>query len=406
MKAVRVFWIAAALVAAAAWPSAVSADAGGVRASRRVVFYVDVGNLVPGPSYLRNLPRVRPTGVLMFDDGSWVLKKLRWSSWGGPVARATGISSASNCKPNCAKGKRTNHRIKFVVSHRRHLFGRTVYACYQLTDPKAPETDQHDCLKHAYGHQYVYTPVAESPLHLSDFLSPVGVKVEVGHELASARCSKETINIHGKMTVRFVLHGHVTCREARRTMRRYARAIVQGRCPTEICTQVTFPGGWTCSTAIPTQQGPHRPTWSCDRPRASFDVYKVRHHRRPGSPRHLSQFLSPDRKIWCVLDNGPGLREAYCGYDDNRSAPSQEYAAILHPNGKLVTCAWHPPQSGLRACVQNWNPSATVLRSGHVDVIYQYRCQATRAAITCTVDTGRGKGKGFTITDTGVTRVP
>lgn len=221
----------------------------------------------------------------MFQDGSWVLKKLHWSSWGGPVARATGISSSSNCIPNCAKGKRTNHRIRFVVSHRRHLFGRTVYACYQLTDPKAPETDRHYCLKHAYGHQYAYAPVA-------------------------------------------------------------------------------------------------------------------------GSPRHLSEFLSPDRKIWCVLNNGPGLREADCVYAAHRSVPSQEYGAVLHPNGKLVTCAWHPGQNPLDVCVQAWNPSATVLRSGHVDVIYQYRCQATRTAITCTVDTGRGKGKGFRISGTGVTPIP
>jgi hypothetical protein len=47
-----------------------------------------------------------------------------------------------------------------------------------------------------------------------------------------------------------------------------------------------------------------------------------------------------------------------------------------------------------------------VLRSGHVDVVYQYRCQATSTAITCKVDTGSGKGKGFTISDTGVTPIP
>ena len=47
-----------------------------------------------------------------------------------------------------------------------------------------------------------------------------------------------------------------------------------------------------------------------------------------------------------------------------------------------------------------------MLKSGKVDLIYQYRCQATRTAITCTVDTGKGKGKGFTISDTGVTPIP
>jgi hypothetical protein len=284
MKARRLI-LMAVLVATAAWLSAGSADAGGTPASGQVVFYPDVANLVPGTSYNKQVPSVRPSLVLMFQDGSWVIKKLRWSSWGGPVARASGISSASNCKPNCAQGKRTNDAVQFVLSQRRHLFGRTVYACYQLTDPKAPPIDQRDCLKHSYGSQYYYSLVA-------------------------------------------------------------------------------------------------------------------------GSPLHLSAFLSPDRKIWCVLNDTPGVREADCFYDANRFTGGQEYSANLRPNGQLVTCAWQPSQSGLDACVQNWDPSAAVLKSGKVDVIYQYHCQATRTAITCTVDTGKGKGKGFTITDTGVTPIP
>jgi hypothetical protein len=284
VKAGRLFLIAVALVAAVAWRSARTADAGGARASGQVVFYADVANLVPGPSYNKNAPHVRPRLVLMFENGAWVIEKLRWSSWGGPVARATGISSASNCTPNCAQGKRTNDPVQFVLSHPRHLFGRTVYACYQLTDAKAPPTDQHDCLKHTRGNQYYYSAVA-------------------------------------------------------------------------------------------------------------------------GSPLHLSEFLSPDRKIWCVLGDRPGVREADCFYDANRFTGGQEYSATLHADGQLVTCAWQPSQSGVDACVQNWDPSAPVLKSGRVDVIYEYRCHATSTAITCTVDTGKGKGKGFTITDTGVTPI-
>jgi hypothetical protein len=281
----RLLLIAAALVATTVWWSGGLADASGARASGQVVFYSDVAELAPGASQeLQNVPSVRPSEVLMFQDGSWVIEKLRWSSWGGSVARATGISSASNCKPNCAQGKRTHDPVRFVLSQRRHLFGRTVYACYQLTDPKAPATDQHDCLGHAHGNEYGYAPVA-------------------------------------------------------------------------------------------------------------------------GSPLHLSAFLSPDRKTWCVLGDSAGDRQADCFYDANRSAASQEYSASLHSSGHLVSCAWQPSQTGLAACVQNWDPSATVLRSGHVDVIYQYRCQATSTAITCKVDTGSGKGKGFAISDTGVTPI-
>jgi Domain of unknown function (DUF4232) len=156
---VRLLLVAAALVASVTWLSAGSADAGRGRAFEQVVFYADVANTVPGTSFLKNVPRVRPITVLLIEDGSSVLEKLQWSSWGGSVARATGILSASSCVPNCAQGKRTNDPVQFVVSQRRHLFGRTVYSCYQLTDPKAPQI-YNDCLKHAQGNQYYYSPVA------------------------------------------------------------------------------------------------------------------------------------------------------------------------------------------------------------------------------------------------------
>jgi hypothetical protein len=287
MRAGRLLLIWSALVGTAACLSAGSADATGARASSsRVVFYSDVAQLVPGVSpYASNVPSVRPRSLLMLQDGSWVIDKLHWSTWGRAVARATGVSSASNCKPNCAQGKRTRDAISLALSRRRQLFGHTVYACYQLTDPAAPSLDQLECLRHIHGHQYAYAPVA-------------------------------------------------------------------------------------------------------------------------GSPVHLAEFLSPDRNIWCVLNDMPGDREGDCFYDANRSIASQEYAANLRPNGHLGTCAWQPSQPGVAGCVQNWNPSAIVLKSGQVDVIYQYRCQATHSAVTCTIDTGAALGKGFTITGTGVTPVP
>lgn len=123
-------------------------------------------------------------------------------------------------------------------------------------------------------------------------LASVPGQAATRHRLSSAACSNETINVFGKVAVRFVLHGQVSCGEARRTMRAYALAIVKGRCPTEICTEVTFPGGLTCSTAVRTLQGPNRPTWGCERSGASFDVYKVRRHRPgPGYPPCTRQAL-------------------------------------------------------------------------------------------------------------------
>jgi len=159
MRAGRLLLVAVALLAAAVWPSAGSAGAG---VSGRVVFYSDVANTVPGSPLARNVPTVRPKLVLLTQDGSAVIEKLRWSSWGGSIARATGISSASNCNPNCADGKRTHYRVDFVLSNRRRLFGRTVYSCYEVTYPRARD-DLHSCLKHDHGKQYYYVPVSASP---------------------------------------------------------------------------------------------------------------------------------------------------------------------------------------------------------------------------------------------------
>jgi hypothetical protein len=131
---------------------------------------------------------------------------------------------------------------------------------------------------------------------------------------------------------------------------------------------------------------------------------RVRTGARGPAPAHLANFLSPDRKIWCTLNDV----NAGCLYDASRPAGAggQEYSATLQPNGQLTTCAWQPSQPAVQACDQNWDASAPVLASGKVDAIYQYRCQAASTAITCTVDTGAAKGKGFTISGTGVRPIP
>jgi hypothetical protein len=126
-----------------------------------VVFYANLADSVPGMAYNPNTPRVRPTLLLMFEDGSWVIKNLRWSSWGGAVARATGISSASTGVPDQATAPRIDKPAQVVVSHPERLFGREVYGCFQLTVPSSPASDQHECLKRSHGNQYDYTPVSK-----------------------------------------------------------------------------------------------------------------------------------------------------------------------------------------------------------------------------------------------------
>ena len=121
-------------------------------------------------------------------------------------------------------------------------------------------------------------------------LAPIatGARATGGGRIATA-CSNETVNPgFGNVTARFVLHGNVSCTEAHRTMRAYARAIADGRCTSEICTEVVFAGGWTCSATIPALQRPNRPLWGCERSGASFDVYKAT--RQSGAPANPASF--------------------------------------------------------------------------------------------------------------------
>jgi hypothetical protein len=126
----------------------------------------------------------------------------------------------------------------------------------------------------------------------------------------------------------------------------------------------------------------------------------------PGSTVKLASFLSPDRKIWCVLGNAPGNKQAACftGNPANGNA-IPNHSGQVSASGRVQVCDWAPGQDPLAGCVQNWDSGAPVLRAGYVDLIYQYRCTAKASSVTCTVNTGAGKGNGFRITPTGVTKL-
>jgi hypothetical protein len=125
-------------------------------AARQIYFYSNLGDSVPGATYAPNTPLVRPTSLLIFQDGSYLIEKLRWKDWGLGVARATGVSSSSTCKPNCATAPRINKPAEVTVSRPKLLFGREVYTCYQLTVPSYPASDQAGCLKRGPGGSYSY----------------------------------------------------------------------------------------------------------------------------------------------------------------------------------------------------------------------------------------------------------
>jgi hypothetical protein len=94
----RVVLVALAVFAAMA--AAAFAAAGG----RRVV-----GNCTKS--------QVQPSSIILAcADANAALTKLRWTSFGGGSARATGSYTANDCTPNCAAGKFHSSPITLTLS--------------------------------------------------------------------------------------------------------------------------------------------------------------------------------------------------------------------------------------------------------------------------------------------------
>ncbi len=108
-----------------------------------ISFYGDIGNPVGGQNPLL----VRPTTLLLAEDGSVALVHLRWSGWGTTVAQATGVWSASSCDPSCAAGKRTTAPASLTLSSPGLVDGHRVYRCFQISPPH-PQRDiaDHGCI--------------------------------------------------------------------------------------------------------------------------------------------------------------------------------------------------------------------------------------------------------------------
>jgi hypothetical protein len=155
----------------------VHADA--ARKAAAIAFYTNLA----GPIGTGNPLLARPKEVLMFEDGSWVLEDLHWSTWGSKTARAAGISSASNCEPNCADGKRTKLHATLTLSSPGTVLGHRVYRCLQLTVPAYPKSDEHLCIKRI-GSVYAYSAVTtggnSSTTHSPEFYGPGEVACGMG----------------------------------------------------------------------------------------------------------------------------------------------------------------------------------------------------------------------------------
>lgn len=120
-------------------------------------------------------------------------------------------------------------------------------------------------------------------------LSTAGAWATGGGRIASA-CSNKTVTVFQPkpvaVTLRFVLHGKVSCYKAHRLMQAYFRRATPKYCVNRgTACSIRFPGGWDCARHV---AGEHDGVAGCVReaPLATVTVYGVTSHT--GSPLHLS----------------------------------------------------------------------------------------------------------------------
>jgi hypothetical protein len=67
---------------------------------------------------------VRPDAIILAcGDGTSALSHLRWRTWGGRTARATGTLSYVDCTPSCAEGTQHHAHASLRLTTRHHCKG-------------------------------------------------------------------------------------------------------------------------------------------------------------------------------------------------------------------------------------------------------------------------------------------
>ncbi len=157
-----------------------------------IYFWASTADFVSAPkgTISSNSRVIQPASILMFADGSWDLESLSWTGWGTRVARATGISSASNGIPDQATGTRIKSPVTVTLSQPGPFQGHEVYRCFTLKSPAHPASNERLCLKDQ-GHGYYLlasAPLTKPRPSVVDFFSGPPNR-NVGCELSAAQGS-------------------------------------------------------------------------------------------------------------------------------------------------------------------------------------------------------------------------
>jgi hypothetical protein len=138
---VAVVAVAAVVVPAIAWGAG----------QRPIYAFACTACVIAGPGSTGTGEEVKPSSFLLTLDGSTVVQRVRWSDWGGQVARGTGIYSASDFNPSNATGKRTKFSVDVTLSKVGTFRGHRVYRCMAIASPRLKDSNQPICLARKFG---------------------------------------------------------------------------------------------------------------------------------------------------------------------------------------------------------------------------------------------------------------
>ncbi|MHB8690072.1 MAG: hypothetical protein ACYDHH_02390 [Solirubrobacteraceae bacterium] len=75
----------------------------------------------------------RPSSLELTGDGTLIVSGVQWTSWGGPVATATGNAEYHGCTPNCAAAPVQTALVSIRLNTIRVCSGRQYYSGLTLT---------------------------------------------------------------------------------------------------------------------------------------------------------------------------------------------------------------------------------------------------------------------------------
>jgi hypothetical protein len=124
----------------------------------------------------------------------------------------------------------------------------------------------------------------------------------------------------------------------------------------------------------------------------------------------LSDFRSPDRKVWCGI--GESRRPFCVAAQTSQGLGYPSASAEIEPDGKVKICLIaHESEAPLfhgspQRCAQNWDATAPILAYGQSSEEEGVRCTSATNGITCVDASGASGGKGFRVSSSEAVELP